>query len=133
MDARESTVPQIDNLFGPQVANLSAAMSRTTQRHALLSDNLANVNTPGYKRKDIDFGIELQQAIDAHAGPRDFHLDGSANGVKTDYSDVRVDGSSVDLETEVVSMAETELRYQALTDITARYFGNLKNVIREGK
>jgi flagellar basal body rod protein FlgB len=42
-------------------------------------------------------------------------------------------GNNVNLESEVMHMAETELRYQTLTDITATYFSGLKNVIREGK
>ena len=41
--------------------------------------------------------------------------------------------NGVDLEKEVMSLAETELRYQALTDMTSGYFSGMKNVIREGK
>lgn len=55
------------------------------------------------------------------------------SGATTDEREIRIDGSSVDLEKEVTAMAETELRYQALTDMTASYFSGLKNVIREGK
>lgn len=135
MDARDggNSRTVLDKLFGPHAANLAAAMTRTTQRHALLSDNLANVNTPGYKRRDVDFGVELDRA--QRAAGRKFHVldDPIQAGESIDQASVRVDGSSVDLEKEVVSMAETELRYQALTDMTGRYFGNLKSVIREGK
>ncbi|HWA82537.1 MAG TPA: hypothetical protein VG820_03825, partial [Fimbriimonadaceae bacterium] len=46
---------------------------------------------------------------------------------------IRLDGNGVDLEKEVMSIAETEMRFQALTDMTSNYFSNLKNVIREGK
>ncbi len=113
----------LNNLFGPHLNHLSDAMGRTTQRHALLSNNLANVNTPGYKRQDMDFGISLDKAM----------RDSSGDDIRTDQNNVRVDGNSVDLEKEVTKIAETELRYQALTDITAQYFSGLKNVIKEGR
>lgn len=104
-------------------------MDRATRRQALLTENLANVNTPGYKRKDLDFNLVLEE-----------RLAGSAVGAsplneeaRQDRGEVRMDGSSVDLEREVMALAETELRYQALTELTARYFTGLKNVIRGGR
>lgn len=114
----------LDNLFGPHAKNLERALDRTTQRHSLLTENLANVNTPGYKRKDVDFNITLEQEMNRG---RD------ASTPRVDRGSIRVDGSSVDLETEVASLAETELRYQMLTEMTARYFRGLENVIREGR
>lgn len=136
-----------DQIFGTQVTNLSNALGRTSQRHSLLTKNLANVNTPGYKRQDVDFGIELQRADD-RMSVRLSNLTGLSGRqlamavrqnrserlgeVQTDKSSVRVDGSSVDLESEVSAMAETELRYQALSDMTANYFSQMKSVIRGG-
>lgn len=117
----------LDNLFGPHTRNLEKALDRTTTRHTLLSENLANVNTPGYKRQDIDFGITLEQEMSRT------NLDAAGSGRTVDRGSIRVDGSSVDLETEVASLAETELRYQMLTELSARYFRGLENVIREGR
>ena len=117
----------LDNLFGPHSRNLERALDRTTTRHTLLSENLANVNTPGYKRQDIDFGMTLEQEMGRGQS-------GDSSGArKTDRGSIRVDGSSVDLETEVAALAETELRYQMLTELSARYFRGLENVIREGR
>lgn len=110
----------LDQLFGSHPGNLERALDRATLRHELLSKNLANVNTAGYKRKDIDFTMALDEAME-EAEP------------KTDMGSIRSDGSSVDLEKEVVAMAETELRYQLLTEMTSRYFSGLQNVIREGR
>jgi flagellar basal-body rod protein FlgB len=117
-------VPILDNLFGPRLDNLQNALSRTSQRHALLTDNLANVNTPGYRRKDMDFNITLKEEMDRP---------GTLPSADISGGQMRLDGNGVDLEKEVMSMAETELRYQALTDMTSDYFANLKSVIREGK
>jgi len=122
----------LDQLFSQQLNNLQNAMGRTTERQAMLTGNLANANTPGYKRKDMDFNIVL----DAELHPSDVRMqemrDRQAQ-MRSDRSSIRLDGSNVDMEREVMSLAETELRYQALTDMTASYFSGLKNVIREGR
>ena len=122
----------LDQLFSQQLNNLQNAMGRTTERQAMLTGNLANANTPGYKRKDMDFNIVL----DAELHPSDVRMqemrDRQAQ-MRSDRSSIRLDGSNVDMEREVMSLAETELRYQALTDMTASSFSGLKNVIREGR
>jgi flagellar basal-body rod protein FlgB len=106
-------------------------MDRTSQRHALVSTNLANVNVPGYKRRDIDFGILLEQDGEPSALQRARAKAGQA--ARAGQGSVRVDGNSVDLEQEVVALAESELRYSLLAEVAGRYFSGLKNVIREGK
>lgn len=111
----------LDQLFGSHPGNLERALDRASLRHELLSKNLANVNTPGYKRQDIDFAMTLDRAMS------------DADDPTTDMGNIRTDGSSVDLESEVVAMADTELRYQMITEMTSRYFTGLQSVIREGR
>lgn len=106
-------------------------MKKTTQRHSLLAENLANVNTPGYKRRDMDFNIVLKDE-QKRLMLADNELQ-SQKYFSGNASSIRVDGSNVDLEREVMSMAETEIRYKALTDFTNRYFSGMRNVIREGR
>lgn len=119
----------MDRLFGSHVNNLSNSLGRTTLRHSLVTQNLANVNTPGYKRRDVDFGVELSRAESRF---RIRNTDDSPE-IRTYEGSLRRDGNSVDLEAEVVALAETEFRYRLLTDMTNRYFNGLKNVIREGR
>jgi flagellar basal-body rod protein FlgB len=121
----------LSNLFNPQLNNLSSALHRTKERQTALTANLANVNTPGYKRKDVDFAIELDSADEKHS-----HLDEwrrQKADKQSDQGENRVDGNSVDMEAEIAGLAETELHYQALTEMTNRYFSGLKTVIREGR
>jgi flagellar basal-body rod protein FlgB len=119
----------LDNLFGPHLNHLQRSLSLTTQRHAMLTNNLANVNTPGYKRRDLDFNLILDEKT-GRAKFEDMMRQGRNQG---DSLSLRQDGNNVDLEREVMNLAETELRFQALTDMTASYFAGLKNVIREGR
>src|SRR5947208_2838100 len=107
-------------------------MSKATERHALLSGNLANVNTPGYKRKDVDFNIALEEEMGR--GDNDFsEMRPPSSDHRADSTSATVDGNNVDLEHEVMSLAETELRFQTLARMTNKYFSNLNYVIREGK
>lgn len=125
------TLALLDRLFGPHVDNLQRALGRTAERHSLLTSNLANLNTPGFKRKDLDFGIAIDRESDRLSKLEQWKRERAEQaGIATS---IRVDGSNVDLEREVFAIAETELRYQALSDMTSQYFSGLKNVIREGK
>src|SRR5438045_7022328 len=99
--AGDRPVAWLDNLFGPHVNNLQSALSRASQRHALLTNNLANVNTPGFQRRDMDFNIALQEEMDRSSMGSDAVQTGGV---------IRRDGNGVDLEKEVMSIAETELR-----------------------
>jgi flagellar basal-body rod protein FlgB len=128
----------LNNLFSPHLTNLQSALGKATQRQSLLTNNLANVNTPGYKRQDVDFDIVLAQEMGG-ANPA-LGSEGAAQfsaqqkeATRSNGTSMRVDGNNVDLEREVFALAETELRYQALTDMTASYFQGLKSAIREGR
>lgn len=121
----------LNNLFNPHVNNLSSALERTRDRATMLTTNLANVNTPGYKRRDIDFAIELEQADGRQSKLSEWNR--QREDRDRAQTSIRVDGNNVDLESEISGLAETELRYQALTEMTNRYFSGLKNVIREGR
>jgi flagellar basal-body rod protein FlgB len=121
----------LNQLFGSHLGNLQQALGRTAQRHSVLTANLANLNTPGYKRRDMDFGITLQDEMGRSSRLNEWRKErAERNGGE---ASIRVDGNSVDLEKEVFAIAETELRFQALSDMAAQYFSGLKNVIREGR
>ena len=119
----------LNKLFGPSTHNMQRAMDRVSLRQSVLASNLANINTPGYKRRDVDFAIELEKA----GSPLSPSASRGLGAVRTSFGEIRVDGNSVDLEAEVFAMAETELRYQALTQMARGYFRGLRNVIREGR
>lgn len=120
---------------------LQAALSRAATRHAVLLGNLANVSTPGYKRRDISFAVSLRDA-DALGPLRRTHPKHAPAPTSPkswgatadeDLRSIRSDGNSVDLETEVAALVETQLHFSALTMVARRYFQGLREVIREGR
>ena len=119
----------LDNLFGAHTRNLGRSLNRVSLRQSVLSGNLANINTPGYKRRDVDFGIELETAKNKLT----IGVGGSQPNVRIVPGALRIDGNGVDLEKEIFALSENEIRYQTLTQMTRGYFRGLKNVIRGGR
>jgi flagellar basal-body rod protein FlgB len=103
------------SLFDTTQLSLEAALRGASLRQTLLTDNLANVNTPGYQRKDVDFHATLQQAL-ADGQP----LDGVSFSPTVDASrTVRADGSGIDANQESADLAENSLEYQALVQVAS--------------
>lgn len=100
-------------LFDTTEVALERAMAGSALRQSALADNLANVNTPGYQRKDVDFHAALRDALDSGEDPGEVTF-----SVEADRSAVmRADGSTVDLDTEASALAQNGLEYEALTSV----------------
>lgn len=102
------------SLFDTTQLSLEAAMRGSSMRQTLLTDNLANVNTPGYQRKDVDFHATLQDAMQSGESPESVAFDPSTDASRT----VRADGSGIDPDQESASLAENALEYQALVTVS---------------
>ena len=101
-------------LFDTVHIALERALQGASMRHAALSENIANVNTPGYQRKDVDFHSALQAAMPAGRGA----VEGVGFATSVDgAAPVRADGNSVDMDTESAGLAQNALEYEALTQV----------------
>ena len=101
---------------------VNKAIDATLQRKELISQNISNVDTPNYKRQDIDFESVLLKEIN-HKGVGEIDLNRLNPKVYTDYqtSSYRMDGNNVDIEVERSEETKVELRYNTLvTRITAQ-------------
>ncbi|MBE6021725.1 MAG: flagellar basal body rod protein FlgB [Cellulosilyticum sp.] len=101
---------------------VNKAIDATLQRKELISENISNVDTPNYKRKDIDFESVLLKEIQ-NKGVKGIDLNNLNAEVCTDYqsSSYRMDGNNVDIEVERSEETKVELRYDTLvTRITAQ-------------
>lgn len=101
-------------LFDTIHVALERAMQGSTMRQEALSENLANVNTPGYRRKDVDFHSALQAAMPAG---RDAVETVAVTAEVDNASPMRPDGNSVDVDAESANLAENALEYQALSSV----------------
>ena len=117
---------------------LDRAADAAWQRNEAISNNIANVDTPGYKRQDVAFVSVLQQALgnnryesmdDKVANVNLSRLRGRAYVDYANYS-YRLDGNNVDIENENVMLAENQLKYQGLISSINQEFTNLKTVMK---
>jgi flagellar basal-body rod protein FlgB len=94
---------------------LEKAIEGSSARQQAIAENLANVDTPGYQRVDVDFHTTLR---DAMAAGRD-GISGAAFTPQRDATaQVRPDGSSVDADVEAAAQARNGLEYEALVQIS---------------
>jgi flagellar basal-body rod protein FlgB len=115
------------DIFDPTQRLLEAAMRGANTRHTALAQNLANANTPNYKRVDVDFHSALRDAwSQAGNSAGDDAEPNSDPGAalehvpfaKTrDNTISRVDGSGVDIDVETSSLAANGLEYEALAAV----------------
>ena len=128
----------IDSNVFNYVDVLSKAADAAWQRNELLVNNYSNANTPGYKRKDIDFPAQLRQALGSTryedvdskvARVADMDLEAKVYTDSAAFS-YRLDGNNVDPDTEGVELASNRIFYNGLRDSINQEFANLKMVIK---
>ena len=116
---------------------LTKAADASWKRETVISNNIANVNTPGYKRKDLNFqgvlteelGRCKHESLDSKVSDVNLsRLDPQMYVDSANYS-YRMDGNNVDIDTENVELASEQIRYEGLTDCINSEFERMKAVI----
>lgn len=117
---------------------LDKAADASWKRENVLSNNIANVNTPGYKRRDLNFESTLKEelgrckheSLDEKIRETDVsRLEPSVYTDLTNYS-YRLDGSNVDIDSEEVEFASEQIRYQGITAALNNEFNRMKSVLK---
>jgi flagellar basal-body rod protein FlgB len=103
---------------------LEGALRGASMRQTLLTDNLANINTPGYQRKDLDFHAQLA-AAQASGDPSAVEFTPATDASRT----VRADGSGLDADQESAALAKNSLEYQALVQVMGSRIGILQTAM----
>ena len=83
-------------------------------RQEVLANNLANAETPGFKRSDVDFQSTLAQAMKSGSAQA---IESTSFSAQQDQTTMRADGNGVDLDVESANMAKNGLTYEALVSI----------------
>ena len=92
-------------------------------RQKLVASNIANVDTPGYKTKDIDFQFELLSQIQG----------GAPNVVEAQGLVTKNDGNNVSLDREARLLAENALRFNLASSLMKTQLKLINSAIQEGK
>lgn len=126
---------------------LQKSLDALALQHEIIANNLANIDTPNFKRSEVSFQGKLRAALNVNqpsalwrTNVKHFPIAEKVSLDKfkptiTTITDTigRNDGNNVDLEMESAKLAENNLLYNSLADLTGRYIANLKHAITEGK
>ncbi len=121
------------------VLNKAAGASWT--KNEIIANNLANVDTPDYKRKDLNFESMLSEALSdtsLHTKNMDkkvanLNLSALNPNIYTEYSTLsyRYDGNNVDIDTEQAYLADNQIKYYTLLDSMNHEFNRLRMVLNK--
>ena len=123
----------MSGLFDSSVFKVTqAALDASALRHQVISNNMANNDTPGFKRSDVNFDDVLQQAVSSSDSGSDFTLGENASPFVYQSKDtsMRLDGNNVDMDAESAKMAENTLYYDGLTRLISSKFSMLNAAIK---
>ena len=117
---------------------LTKAADASWTRNELISNNIANNDTPGYKRKDVTFQSYLLEELTSgdtrslRNKINDVDVSNLNATIYTDYSELsyRLDGNNVDIDTENVNLAENQIKYNGLMNSITQEFQNLQSVMK---
>lgn len=120
---------------------LHKAVNASWTKNEIIANNLANVDTPDYKRKDLNFESLLASALSdtsVHTKNLDkkvasLNLSGLNPDIYTEYSTLnyRYDGNNVDVDIETAYLADNQIKYQTLIDSMNHEFNRLKMVFNK--
>jgi flagellar basal-body rod protein FlgB len=111
-----------------QLALLERFLDVNAMRQTIVTTNVANVDTPGYRARDVDFRGELARALNGE----DISLT-SPFVVPVRGLVARPDGNNVSADREAMLLAEVQLQFKTATSILRAKFAQLSTAIREGQ
>ena len=131
-------------LFNNTVVMLEKLMDFQSQRHKIISTNIAHADTPGYKGQDLRFLDELKKAVGAGGmiplkKTNERHLPvgmsklNEMQGRVVPHGDAanRLDDNTVSIDKEMAKLAENNLYYNTAAQIISKKLGTIKNTITE--
>jgi flagellar basal-body rod protein FlgB len=127
---------------------LRKSLDSLAVRNEAIANNIANIDTPQYKRIEVTFQDQLKAILDkshekspmVRTHPKHFPIV-SASALNDFRPDLRVvtetsgrnDGNNVDMNIESAKLAENTAHYNSLADVTSRYLAGLRHAVTEGK
>ena len=127
---------------------LEFSMRVRSARHEILSANIANSDTPGYRPKDIDFDSIIKSVTDDDSSPdqREQRMETLANApldlqtaiyerrsFNGRHGEDRLDGNSVGLDRQIALLTENSLEFEANLTLLSRKLAGLRYAIGEGR
>jgi len=111
----------------PSLNALQGYLKVVTERQQMIVSNMANVDTPGYHTKDIDFQTAMQQVMNGRSNSRMEPASLELQGLPE-----RPDGNNVNIDRESLMLSQTQLQFQLGVQLVKDQFSHLLTAIKEG-
>ena len=109
---------------------LEKMLDVSSVKHKVIANNIANVNTPGYKKMEVSFSDQLEKALNESAMNKFDTLQPKIVISKEDTTETaRNDGNNVDMDKEVSSLVKNTLTYSIYTQLLAKKYEGIKSAI----
>jgi flagellar basal-body rod protein FlgB len=133
----------VDSGFDPVIGALNTSLNLRLVNQNVVSSNIANADTPGYKAKKVEFESALRDALgvgdqlpSAETNPKHISHKTTDSVEPEIYDDPNgiesLDGNTVDRASEMAKLAENQILYDASAEMLKRKLGMLKYAITEG-
>lgn len=135
----------LDSILSSQSDSiLEKALASSALRQKIISNNIANVNTPGFKKSEVLFEDTLQAAMNQTKLPltrtHGNHLTAvnssdnlNPSVVVDNTTSMRLDGNNVDIDKEMASLAKNSIYYNSVAQQLGKQYNLLLSAIKEGK
>jgi len=112
----------------PQINHLSQLMNAAQLRHGVISQNLANVNTPGYQRLDVQFEELLAEQLNSGNSAQASLLQPQV--VPEQGLNDRGDGNNVDIDREISQLNRNAMLFQTYSQVMSSQFDVMRRAVR---
>lgn len=124
----------INKLFDGNIETMRQALSLRQERQGLIQSNVANYETPGYAGQDFNFAKVMQSVMSSQGelaitNKGHMQIDAVESSRTREFAQEK---KPVDLDQEMVNMAENQLMFQAVAKIIGKKFDGLRYAIDEG-
>jgi len=127
-------------LFSGTISTLEQALNYASTKQKVISNNIANVDTPNFKAQDVSFKQVLNEKLESLTVNRtdrrhfDFSMkNNTSTNIYTNNVSYNNSGNSVDIDKEMSNLATNQIYYNAVTERLSSKFQSIQNVVRGGR
>lgn len=126
----------VQGLFDSSLTMMQKSLDALWLRQKLISDNIANIDTPGYKSKSVKFEDLLRNELECCSYSDEFYrkvqnIDPQI--IENNSTSIREDGNNVDIDAENVELVRTQIQYECMARMITNEILRIKYVLNEGK
>lgn len=127
-------------LFSGTISTLEQALNYASTKQKVISNNIANADTPNFKAQDVRFKQVLNEELDSFSANRtdrrhfDFSMkSNTSTNIYNNHVSYNNSGNSVDIDKEMSDLATNQIYYNAVTERLSSKFQSLQNVVKGGR